>query len=222
MAKSDLFVVVDEREERVNLSGLFKNHPDVGRVQTEMLDVGDVVVGGEIAFERKSISDFVGSIQNRRLESQIERMYDVFGPANSYVIIEGDMHEFDELSYSQFSSKSARGFVASICARWQCVPLFTSSRQNLADQITRISRKHFEDTNRVVREPQKSPTRKEADFFVKTVLQLDGVGKSKIDPLAERYDSVDELTNATVPDLKAIDGIGTKTAQSIIDQINGK
>lgn len=214
-------VVVDEREYRADLPQLFKEHDDVRSVETELLEVGDVIVDGEIVFERKSISDFVGSIQNRRLESQIDRMYKMFEPEKSYVIIEGDMREFWGLTHSDFSPESACGFVGSISARWQCVPLFASNKRNLVDMTTRISRKHIESTERVVREPESSPTRANDDFFSRTVLQLNGVGKSKIDPLRKEFSTVKALSRAKKVELKSISGIGDKTADSIVKQFGG-
>ena len=222
MAKGDLSVIVDERETRANIPGLFEQHPDVDEVETEMLETGDIIVEGQIVFERKDVGDFVQSIKNRRLENQIQGMYELFDPENSYVIVEGDMSDFEDFRYSQFSPESARGYVGSLCARWQCIPLFTSTRWNLVDMVTRISRKHFESTSRVVRDPTKSPTKSNDDFFARTVLQLSGVGKSKIDPLRDRYDSVRELSKASPQELKSIDGIGSKTAESIIKQFGGK
>lgn len=221
MAKGDLSVIVDGRETRANIPGLFEQHPDVGSVYTEMLETGDIIIEGEVVFERKDVGDFVQSIKNRRLENQIQSMYDLFGPEKSYVIVEGNMDDFEDFRYSQFSPESARGYVGSLSARWQCVPLFTSSRWNLVDMVTRVSRKHFESTSRVVRDPTNSPSKSNDDFFARTVLQLSGVGKSKIDPLRERYDSVRELSKASPNELQSIDGIGSKTAESIIDQFGG-
>ena len=221
MTKGDLSVVVDEREKRSNIHLIFDNHSDVAEVETEMLGTGDIIIEGEIVFERKDIGDFVSSIKNRRLENQIADMYELFGPEKSYVLVEGDMSDFEHLNYSQFSSESARGYVGSLSARWQCVPLFTSSRFNLADMATRIARKHIESTSRVVRDPESSPTKANDDFFARTVLQLSGVGKSKIDPLRDRYGSVRELSEASQSELESIDGVGSKTAKSIIKQFGG-
>lgn len=214
-------MVVDEREYRAGIPDMFEAHEDVEQVDTELLDVGDIVAGGDIVFERKSVGDFVGSIQNRRLESQIDRMYEMFGPEKSYVIIEGNMSDFWDLQYSQFSPQSACGYVGSLSARWQCVPLFASNKTNLVDMVTRITRKHKETTKRVVRDPESSPSRAKDDFFSRTVLQLSGVGKSKIEPLREQYGTVKELSMADQSELKSIDGIGSKTAESIIEQFGG-
>lgn len=214
-------VVVDMRETRAELPSLFQEHDDVGNVQIDTLDVGDVIVNGEIVFERKDSGDLVSSIQDQRLENQIEKMYDVFGPEKSYLIVESDYDEFEYLPYSQFSSASVYGFVGSISARWQMVPLFTSDREHLVDMVTKISRKHFENTSRVVREPNKSPSTKSSTFFERMVLQLSGVGKSKLEPLKDEFGDMKSLAAATHDELVAIDGIGDSTAEKIRNQIEG-
>ena len=220
MSKS-IDVVIDEREYRAGLPEMFEDHDDVDEVHTELLETGDIIACGEIVFERKDVGDFVGSIKNRRLESQVERMYRVFEPEKSYVLVEGDMSDFWKLNYSQFSPQSACGFVGTLSARWQCVPLFVSNRTNLVDMVTRIARKHVENTTRVVRDPNSSPSKANDDFFARTVLQLDGVGKSKIDPLREEYSTVKGLSQAKRSELKSIDGIGKKTADNIVKQFGG-
>lgn len=217
----ELQVVIDEREKRSGLHETFQKHDDVSEVETEMLEIGDVIINGTIVFERKTPGDFIGSIQNRRLESQIERMYEIFGPENTYIAIEGDMSDFDNMQYTQFPAKAARGYVGSLSARWQCVPLFTTDQTLMVDTMTRIARKHFESTNRVVRDPTDSPSKGKDDFFARTVLQLSGVGKSKIKPLRKEFESVSQLSEATNDELTSIDGIGNKTAKSIIDQFGG-
>ena len=217
---SEVDVVIDMRESRSDMFELFDSHPDVASVETEMLEVGDIIANGEIAFERKSQGDFVSSIKNRRLENQIEAMYDLFGPQKSYVVVETNYEDFEYLPYSQFTSKSVYGYIGSISARWQMVPLFTSTPEHLVDAVTRIARKHSEDTDRVVREPIKSPSTKSSDFFERTVLQFSGVGKSKIDPLRDEFGSVAELSEATESRLTKIDGIGSSTAESIIEELH--
>jgi len=213
-------VVIDMRESRSDMFELFREHNDVASVETEMLDVGDIIVNGEIVFERKSRGDFVSSIKNRRLENQIEAMYDLFGPEKSYVVVETNYEDFEYIPYSQFTPASVYGYIGSISARWQMVPLFTSNPENLVDAVTRIGRKHSEDTSRIVREPIDSPTTKSSDFFERTVLQFTGVGKSKIDPLREKFGSVAELSNATESQLTTIDGIGSSTAETIIEELH--
>lgn len=217
-----LTVVVDAREKRSGLHTRFETHPDVDEVFVEYIDVGDVVVNGDVVFERKTPGDFVGSIKNRRLESQLQKMHSVYDPGSSYVVIEGDMSAFNNLGYSSFPPESARGYVASLSVRWGCVPLFASDQDMLVDVITRIGRKHNESIQRVVRKPLSSPSKAENDFFARTILQLDGVGKSKIEPLRAEFGSVYQLVErATQEDLESVDGIGSKTASSILKQLNG-
>lgn len=212
-------VVIDQRESRSDVIEEFYNHEDVDSVDVEMLDIGDVIVDGEVIFERKSKGDFVQSIQNHRLENQVERMYDLFEPENSYVIVEADYTDFEYLPYSHFSPASVYGFVGSLAARWQMIPLFVSDTEHLVDTVTRVGRKHAEDTERVVRSPTDTPSAANDDYFARAVLQFDGVGKSKIDPLRERFGTIEELVEASEDQLTTIDGIGNSTAESIKKQL---
>lgn len=214
-----LDVVIDQRESRSDMFELFREHDDVDTVMTEMLDIGDIIVNGNVVFERKSKGDFVQSIQNQRLEKQIENMYDMFGPEKSYVVVEADFADFEYLPYSHFSPASVYGFVGSISARWQMVPLFTSDSEHLVDVVTRVARKHDEDTERVVRGPNDTPTSANDDFFGRAVLQFSGVGKSKIEPLRKKFEDFNSLTKADHDELMEIDGIGSGTAETIMEEL---
>lgn len=215
-------VVVDSRETRSETAEKYRSHPDVDSTVVDMMDVGDIVINAEVVFERKTIGDFVGSIKNRRLESQIEKMYDMFGAEKSYLVVEGDYSDFEYLPYSSFSPKSVYGYIGTISARWQMVPLFVSDQDKLVDITTRIARKHSEQTSRVVRDPVSAPSRAKDDFFARAVLQFSGVGKSKIDPLREEFGTFEELSKASVDELVEIDGIGSTTAEGILEQLGRK
>jgi ERCC4-type nuclease len=215
-------IIVDARESRSSLPDVFEAHDQVNSVRTELLSVGDIIVNEEVVFERKTINDFVSSIQDRRLETQIEQMYQMFGPEKSYVVIEGALSDFEKLQYSKFSPEAAWGYSASITARWQCTPLYVNSKRMLVDQVVRIGRKHFEKTTRVVRKPEASPSVADDDYFSRAVLQLSGIGRSKISPLRRKYSSIENLSKADVESLQEIDGIGSKTATKIVEEFRGE
>lgn len=219
-------VTIDAREPD-EFSVLFEEHEDVDRVSMNQIPTGDFLLRPDmeepaVVFERKSVSDYVGSIKSRRLETQIKMMYEEFGPERSFLLVEGDMDEFDFLPYSDFSSASVRGFTASISARWQCVPLFCSDKVKMVDMAVRVSRKMVEEPSRKVRSPTNTPEQANDTFIDRALLQLDGVGKDTKEKLKERYPSVQYLAEAGEHDLQKIDGIGSTTAEKIVNQLEGQ
>lgn len=217
-------MTIDAREPD-EFRSLFEEMDDVESVSMKRIPTGDFVVTVDedddpVVFERKTPSDFIASMKNRRLETQINSMYETFSPERSFLLIEGDMEDFDFMAYSQFSAKSVRGFLASLSARWQCVPLFCTDKFHLADIVCRVSRKCVEDTDRVVRSPDATPNTKNPDFYDRALLQLDGVGPGTKEKLKAAFPSLDDLVSARRDDLERVDGIGSGKSRKIMKQVN--
>lgn len=222
--KKEVSAVVDNREPN-RLSGLFGLHDDVTSVQEEQLEVGDVLLTDEssvidepVVFERKSPSDFVQSIQDRRMEDQIDRMYNWFGATKSYVVVEGTVSDCVEARRGM-PKTAIYGYIGSLSARWQMVPLFAGYPEMEVDLMTRVARKHFEATNRVVRSPESAPERADDSLYMRWLLALDGVGRETAENIQKELDSPEELVNAESSVLKKIDGVGDKRAEQIMLQI---
>lgn len=226
MAKVDS-VTIDSREPDA-FDVLFEADDDVRNVNRQQIPVGDFLVRADkeepaIVFERKTPEDYISSIKNNRLETQIHSMYDEFGSERSFLLIEGDMQDFDFINWSSFSSAAARGFTASISARWQCIPLFCTEKHKLADMAVRISRKIVEEPSHDVRDPDNTPTKKSTSFHERAMLQLDGVGPSTIESLQETFEKplFDVLHHDAEELAEKVDGVGQKRAESIINQVGG-
>lgn len=226
MEKSQLDVVVDNREKRSSYGVAFRAHDDVNKVSEAQLDVGDFVITDSeedhdpVVFERKTPQDFVESIKNDRLENQMQAMYDRYGEENAYLLVEGNRDDFDVMQYSNFSTTAVHGFIGSLAARWQRVPLFCSGSWGVVDMATRISRKRFESTGRFVFNPSMSVEKNDISYLERAVLQLDGIGPKTAEKIVEKYDSMSYFTStATVDNLTEIEGIGEKTAESIRSQL---
>lgn len=216
----ELSVKVDKREKATNdIVRLFQSHADVAHAEAEQLPVGDILVDDQVVFERKRPKDFVDSIRDRRLDDQISRMYDEFGPENSYLTVAGNVESFRKMIYTNMSKEAVFGFIGSIAARWQMIPLFVGDIGREMELITRIARKHEEKSDRVVRSPESTPSRKSDDYYTKMILQLNGIGRKTAADIRERFSTPIELIVAKPEELEEVDGIGEKTADSIIDQL---
>ena len=225
MSETVASVVVDAREPK-EFDTLFRNDDYVESVTRQQIPVGDFRCRVDpenppIVFERKTASDFVKSMKNKRLETQINGMYDTFGPERSFLVIEGDLEDFDFLPRSSFPPESIRGFMGSLCGRWQLVPLFCSDQFHLADMVVRVSRKCVEQTDRVVRSPDSTPNTKDPSFYDRALLQLDGVGPETKDRIKEEFPTLQSLIMNSSPEtLQEIDGIGSGKSSKIVKQIN--
>jgi len=216
--KQKVNVVVDSREPLDTIIPVLTQHDEVEEFTVEQLPTGDLVIEG-VVFERKTPSDYASSItdEDDHLKGQVERMADAYDHA--YVLLEGDMSEFEELSHTRMNANSLRGFAASLTARNGVPVIPCSDTENLIDYAIRQARKHIE-------EPSDSglQVKSSADSSAPVVERMygciDGVGADTASSLHLQYPSLQDALEATVDDLTVIDGVGEKTAQTIYDSLH--
>lgn len=97
-------VIVDMREFRSELPGLL--HAQNMDVVPAQLTVGDYILTPNIAVERKSVSDLIGSFKNGRLFNQVETMLEHY--KNPMLLIEfGDTKSFTLEPFADLSNSAA-------------------------------------------------------------------------------------------------------------------
>ncbi|MDP3027771.1 MAG: ERCC4 domain-containing protein, partial [Nanoarchaeota archaeon] len=76
----------------------------------QSLKIGDYLIGN-IIIERKTISDFISSMINKRLIEQLKQMQEY---KQQLLIIEGDLEEFEDFN----NPNALRGFILSIITNY--------------------------------------------------------------------------------------------------------
>jgi Fanconi anemia group M protein len=216
--KEQVSVIIDSNEEAQNQQFVENMvlHEDVEDFTIEPLETGDFIIE-DCVFERKTPSDFAGSLQKGRLREQVERL----GAGNNspYVLVEGDMGDFSDLEHTNIPPKSLRGMTASIMARNKIPVVFCSDAGNLADVSVRIARKSVEDVNE---QHVKTDAVQEVPFITKTFMNVEGVGLRTAKDLADEFSTVKQAIEAETEELQRVDGVGPKTAESIYQALHNE
>lgn len=218
MTKEKVSVVIDSNEASQNLemTEIFVLHEDVEDYSIEPMDEGDIKIGNCL-FERKTPSDFASSLQEGRLKEQVERMGG--RDMNSFILVEGDMKDFDNLPHTQIPAKSLRGMVSSIIVRNGIPVVFCSEPNTLADIAVRLARKTVEDPTGV--QTKTTETVKEPTFMENLFLGIDKIGYETAQKLGNEFESLEYVYNATVEELQEIDGVGPNLSENIYSSIHG-
>lgn len=209
-------VTIDTREKREELFLDLLAHPDVEEVEWRELPASDIEING-IGFERKTVPDYASSLQEGRLEEQVLKLSERY--EFSYLLLEGDIAETTGILASDMNGSSLRGSMSSLTAREGIEAVIPcSNTELLADMAVRIARKHLEPSNREYLQTS------DVDVGSPVTMQMygciEGVGPKTAEMLYNRWPSIHEFTHsATIDDLEDIDGIGTDTALSIIEQV---
>ncbi|ADD08912.1 DEAD/DEAH box helicase [Candidatus Aciduliprofundum boonei] len=204
-------IYVDTREFRSNVvKYLSENYSIVAK----QFEVGDYIISDRIAIERKKVDDFLDSLKDGRLFSQMVEMrrnYEV-----PILIIEGE-----SLFIRGFHENSIYGALASIISDYKIPIIFTKDARETAKFIEALMRRELGERGEVsLRKEKRAMSTEERQRYI--IESLPNVSAKLSQRLLEHFGSVKDVINAEVGELIQVKGIGRKTAEEIYDIVNKK
>lgn len=153
------------------------------------LDVGDFIVSEEVCIERKSWDDFLRSILDKRLFSQVEKMKASF--ERGVVIIEGrgNFHDFNRNAFL--------GALAFLIAN-DISLVFTEDKLETARLIFEIAKKRRGGDLSFIRIKKVYGKKGEKEFVLSA---FPGIGVKTARKLVERFGSLNRIFSASVSEL---------------------
>jgi Fanconi anemia group M protein len=186
-------VIVDYREKNSFVSSELI-HLGI-EVEFRELKVADYLVNN-IAIERKTVSDFISSMINKRLMFQLN---DLQQYENKMLLIEGieenDLYSDD--TERGVSSNAVRGFLLSIALKHKIPLIFTKNEEDTAKFINILARK--KETESSLNITKKSLNKKEQMQFI--LEGFPGIGPKTAKKLLEEFKSIKGIINAPKEDL---------------------
>ncbi len=200
-------IIVDARERNTAILSSLKERCDI---ELKQLPVGDYLLSDRVCVERKTMGDFLQSIIDKRLMTQVAEMRRNF--PIPLLILEG----VDEL-YAQrnIHPNAVRGAIAAIAVDFDIPIIPTEDEEDTAMMLYAIAKREQEDNKRVValRGERKPELLKERQRFI--VESLPNVSAVLADRLLEEFGSVEAVMNADRKKLMKVEGIGEKKADEI-------
>jgi len=184
-------------------------------VRIRSMAAGDYQISDEVAIERKTAKDFIDSIVDKRLYKQAKIMKEEF--KKPILILEGDD------IYSGFLSPDAiRGSIVSIAIDFGISIIPTRNPEDTAAMIKRIAiREQSENNNNIQIRTERKPSELwEQQLFI--IESLPNVGPVTAKKLLEKFSTVQAVIDASILELKEVDGIGSKTAENIRKVLDSK
>jgi len=204
-------IYVDTREFR---SDVVKYLSENYSIVAKQFEVGDYIISDRIAIERKKVEDFLDSIKDGRLFSQIVEMrrnYEV-----PILIIEGE-----SLFIRGFHENSIYGALASIISDYKIPIIFTKNARETAKFIEALMRRELGEKREVSLRKEKRPmSDEERQRYI--IESLPNVSAKLSQRLLEHFGSVKDVINAEVGELIQVKGIGRKTAEEIYEIVNAR
>ena len=208
--KDKIKIIVDYREKN---SLVVSELIHLGlRIEFKELKVADYIVK-DVAIERKTVSDFISSMINRRLLKQLEELQQY---KNKLLIIEGtDEQELYTDSEEKIGvhPNSVRGFLLSILIKHKIPIIFTKDYEDSAKFISILSkRKHKELSLNV---SKKSLNKKEQLQFI--LESFPGIGPKTARKLLEKFKTIKNIINAPQEELKEVLGKKSNIIKELIE-----
>lgn len=203
-----LWAIVDQRERS---SKITKHLIELGiEIKTEQLEVADYILSDNVAVELKTKSDFVNSIIDGRMLSQLRNMRSSFNIP--LLVLEGSE---DIYSLRNIHPNAIRGMLSTIAIDYNIPIIQTKNNKDTAELfkviIDREQNRQFKD---FPLRPEKKPfTLREQQQFI--IESLPGIGPTLAKSLLREFKSVKNIINADEQQLQNTPLVGPKKASDI-------
>ena len=200
-------ITADDRE---TSSRVVEHLSELGaRLQVRRLDQGDYLVGDRILVERKTARDFADTLVERDLFGQVRDL--ASGSSRPVLIIEGG----DIYTARDVNPAAIRGALAAIAVDLGVAIFFTRDELETAQMILTLGRREEGDRGERKVHPYKSyRSMKEQQEYI--IASFPSVGLRNARLLLSHFGSVKAVLDADEEALRAVKGIGEKTARQII------
>ncbi|MBI2045416.1 hypothetical protein HYT23_05130 [Candidatus Pacearchaeota archaeon] len=191
-------IIADYREKNsLVISSLMSLGADV---EIKELKVADYLVK-DVAIERKTVSDFISSMINKRLLRQLEELQQY---NKKILIIEGaDKEELYSDNSEGINANAVRGFLLSITLRHNIPIIFTKNSEDTAKFLLVIAKKK-EYSEIGLNAKKKSLNKKEQMQLILEGFQ--GIGPKNSKKLLEKFGSLKNIIDASQEELKSCIG----------------
>ena len=201
-------IVVDTREFRSEVVMALARYGIT--VESKQMDVGDYIISERVAVERKEAEDFISSLLDGRLFSQMGALKSAY--PRPVVIIEGEtLHGIRNVS-----KEAINGALASIAIDFGIPVIFTKSAKETADIIVSMLKRENSEGHvaRIRGERAGFELHEQQQFIIEGLPGVSGVLARR---LLSHFGTIRAISNATVEELMEVKGVGKATAQGIYD-----
>jgi len=202
-----LVIMVDMREKRSKVCKYLEKSQKVV-VKYVDLATGDYICGPGVAVERKESTDFINSIMDNRLFSQIRLLKAEY--ARPIILIEGDIFH----TPSQVSPAALIGAISYISVIEGISAIHTDDTQQTARMLETMTRHSQHGLGYEVALRSQKP--KDSSILSQFIVEgLPSIGPKTAQNLLKKFKSAARVFSATEKELCEVTGIGEKTASRI-------
>ncbi len=164
-------------------------------VELRHLKVADFIVK-DVAIERKTVSDFLSSMINKRLIRQLEELGQY---PNCLLLIEGiEEQELYNDEPEGIHGNAIRGFLLDILLKYKVPIIFTKDYKDTAFFLLILAKKQGKEIS--IRAKKKNLSKKEQLQYI--LEGFPGIGPKTAKKLLKKYKTIKEIINTPLEELK--------------------
>lgn len=199
-------IVLDIHEKRGKVFKYIENSSEI-EYQVKPLYIGDYIAGG-VVIERKTIKDFLNSLQTGRLKEQTRKLQET---EKRLLIIEGQINQLEGIE-----KRRVYGSIISLLLYKNMKIIFTENAWDTYQLLTTLSRqKIYSNEKALTSATTKLPKSKEV-LKHNIISNIYGIGPVTAKKLIEKFKSIQNIINAKESELEEIIGIRTKQFLEIV------
>lgn len=181
-------------------------------VEPKQLDIGDYILSDRIAVERKEVKDFLQSLMDGRLFSQLKMLRRAY--INPILVLEGQ----GLFSKRGINENAIFGALASIVSDFNIPVISTNDPKETANLLAMIAKREMEEGRLVgIRGDKVSMSLQERQQFI--IEGLPGVSATLALRLLDHFGNVKAIIDADEEKLCQVRGVGDKIATGIIEAV---
>ncbi|MHA1205049.1 MAG: DEAD/DEAH box helicase [Candidatus Heimdallarchaeaceae archaeon] len=203
-------IIVDSREKN---STIVKHLINKGvSISFSKLDFGDYVCSDHVIIERKEKSDFINSIMDKRLFSQVKQLVEVC--SNPIIILEGDFSIFK----TSLHPHATAGAIASIATDFKIPIIYTNNQEETAEILYAIAKREQIERKRSISISMKKGIGLKHQLE-QTLTTFPNVDYRIAKRILKKFGSLKQVVNAKREEFIEVQGIGEKIADELIEYI---
>ncbi|MDI6708480.1 MAG: DEAD/DEAH box helicase [Candidatus Thermoplasmatota archaeon] len=184
-------------------------------IASAQLETSDYIISDRIAVERKTAEDFVRSLIEGRLFSQLKLLKNTYPKA--ILVLEGE----PLATGRKISENAILGALASIVTDFNIPIIQTKSERETALLLSSILKREFEEGRAPsIRGSKPAMSLRERQQFITE--GLPNISTILAQRLLAHFGSVKAIVDAEIGELMQVEGIGKKTAEEIVTVLRAK
>ncbi len=203
-------IIADIHEKDSLILSELKSNQDIELI-IQPLKIGDYLIGNTI-IERKTTSDFISSMLNKRLIEQLNQMRQY---KQRLLIIEGDLKDLYPNKESNLHPNSIRGFILSIITNYETNIIFTKDYQDTTSYLITLAKQQLKPKTQISLHSRIPKSLREQKQYI--LESFPNIGPRKAELLLKKFKTLSNVFNASEEELKEILKSNNKDFKDILE-----